>query len=147
MLYSQDGKLVSKAVDCYKRLRNWDAILTCVKTHEEHFTSEQRENLIKKYVPLALNSLYSLMTQDDMIEDMEDPLDIVYSLPAKKQRDYEITTAKDQTLDSQIPEQLTSEEEDEGKIRDSQVSGALHPSKTSSRIEEEESQVSMIGSR
>ena len=40
MLYSQDGKLVSKAVDCYKRLRNWDAILTCVKTHEEHFTQE-----------------------------------------------------------------------------------------------------------
>ena len=131
---------MSKAVDCYKRLRNWDAILTCVKTHEEHFTQDQRENLIKKYVPLALNSLYSLMTQDDMIEDMEDPLDSEYPpVPAKIQKDYDITTAKDQSLDSQIPEKQASEEEDEGEIRDSQVTGGLIPDKTSSRIEEEES--------
>ena len=74
MLYSEDGKLVSKAVDCYKRLQNWDAILSVVKSHEQHFTQEQREELIKKYVPLALNNLYSLMTHDEMVEDI-DPLE------------------------------------------------------------------------
>ncbi len=98
MLYSQDGKLVSKAVDCYKKLKNWDAILSCVKTHEEYFTQEQRENLIKKYVPLALNSLYSLMTQDEMVEDID--LDEVPSKSTKKMKDYEITTAKDPTIDT-----------------------------------------------
>lgn len=37
MLYSE-GKMVAKAVDCYKMMRNWDAILNCVKTHEDEFT-------------------------------------------------------------------------------------------------------------
>ncbi len=74
------------------------------------------------------------MTQDDMIEDMDDPLDSDYPLQAKKQKDYDITTAKDQTLVSQIPEQQASEEEDEGEICYSKGSGALIPDKTSSRI-------------
>jgi pentatricopeptide repeat protein len=39
MLYSE-GKNVSKAVECYKKMKNWDAILQCVKTHEQDFTQE-----------------------------------------------------------------------------------------------------------
>lgn len=60
---------MSKAVECYKKMKNWDAILQCVKTHEQDFTQEQRQELIKKYVPLALNSLYSLITNDEMVSD------------------------------------------------------------------------------
>lgn len=56
--------MVTKAVDCYRKLKNWDAILNCVKTNENDFTQEQREQLIKKYVPLALNNLYTLITHD-----------------------------------------------------------------------------------
>jgi len=61
MLYSE-GKMVTKAVDCYKMMKNWDAILNCIKVHETEFTQEQREQLIKRYVPLALNNLYTLIT-------------------------------------------------------------------------------------
>lgn len=68
MLYSE-GKMVTKAVECYKKLKNWDAILNCVKVNENEFTQAQREQLIKKYVPLALNSLYTLITHDD--EDLQ----------------------------------------------------------------------------
>jgi hypothetical protein len=66
MLYSE-GRMVTKAVDCYRKMKNWDAILNCVKNHESDFTQEQREQLIKKYVPLALNSLYTLITHDEDI--------------------------------------------------------------------------------
>jgi pentatricopeptide repeat protein len=31
-LYSEGG-MVTKAVECYKLMRNWDAILNCVKEH------------------------------------------------------------------------------------------------------------------
>jgi hypothetical protein len=54
--------MVVKAVECYKKLGNWDAILECVKANETEFTQAQREHLIRKYVPLALNSLYSIIT-------------------------------------------------------------------------------------
>lgn len=37
MLYSE-GKMVTKAVECYKKLKNWDAILNCVKVNESEFT-------------------------------------------------------------------------------------------------------------
>ena len=67
-LYSE-GKFVTKAVECYKKMRNWDAILYCIKIHEGEFTQEQKESLIYKYVPLALNSLYTIMTNDQLIED------------------------------------------------------------------------------
>lgn len=102
MLYSE-GKNVSKAVECYKKMKNWDAILQCVKTHEEDFTQEQRQELIKKYVPLALNSLYSLITQDEMVsedEEAEEALDV--PMQPKKIRDFEVKTPQMMSVTSQI---------------------------------------------
>ena len=91
MLYSE-GKNVSKAVECYKKLKNWDAILQCVKTHEQDFTQEQRQELIKKYVPLALNNLYSLITHDEMVSDGGESSDEDNGkqMPARQLRDFEI---------------------------------------------------------
>jgi hypothetical protein len=104
MLYSEGG-MVSKAVDCYKKLKNWDAILQCVKTHEADFTQAQREALIKKYVPLALNSLYTLITQDTMVEGDEeaeaDAKEIV--------KDYDVKTMK--SVIKEADEESEEEEE------------------------------------
>ena len=81
--------MVTKAVECYKSMRNWDAILNCVKNHESDFTQEQREQLIKRYVPLALNSLYSLITNDvDEGEESEEEV-----VPRESMlKDYEVKT-------------------------------------------------------
>lgn len=57
-----------RAIDCYKKIKNWDAILNVIQTNEEEFTMEQREEMIFKYVPLALNSLYTLITDDNTVE-------------------------------------------------------------------------------
>ena len=66
-LYSE-GKAVTQAVNCYKKMKNWDAILNCVKMNEDEFSQEQREKLISKYVPLALNSLYHIVIKDTFEE-------------------------------------------------------------------------------
>jgi hypothetical protein len=57
--------MAPKAVECYKLMRNWDAILECVKSNQDEFTQAQREHIIRKYVPLALNGLYSAVTNEE----------------------------------------------------------------------------------
>jgi hypothetical protein len=70
-LYSE-GKAVTQAVECYKKMKNWDAILNCIKVNENEFSQEQREKYISKYVPLALNSLYHIVINDTFNEHEED---------------------------------------------------------------------------
>jgi hypothetical protein len=61
--YSKAGKLFevtheySRAIDCYCVVREWDNILQCIHTHSSLMRPEEREILIKKYVPLALETL------------------------------------------------------------------------------------------
>ncbi len=121
MLYSE-GKNVSKAVECYKKMKNWDAILQCVKTHEEDFTQEQRQELIKKYVPLALNSLYSLITQDEMVSDEENEPEELPVQP-KKIRDFEVKTPLVMSVTSKIqPSNDVIEEEVDETIEEEEDS-------------------------
>ena len=34
------GGLISKCIECYEVMKNWDAILQCIKDHEKDFTFE-----------------------------------------------------------------------------------------------------------
>lgn len=125
MLYSEGG-MVSKAVDCYKRLRNWDAILQCVKTHEADFTQAQREQLIKKYVPLALNSLYTLMTTDNLVDGDSDEETAELQKPKETLvKDYDIKTMKS----------VIKEEESEDEVLENQEGDSSEEERKSDQAE------------
>ena len=56
-LYEKAG-LVTKAIECYESNGDWEQLLHCLHRNKDHFKAEERQSLINKYVPVALNSLY-----------------------------------------------------------------------------------------
>jgi hypothetical protein len=67
------ASLVSKAIDCYESSGDWEQLLHCLHRNKDFFKNEERQALINKYVPVALNSLYKLYSQSaEKGEDIED---------------------------------------------------------------------------
>lgn len=58
-LYEQ-AKLVTKAIECHESAGDWEQLLHCLHRNKDFFKPEERQALINKYVPVALNSLYKL---------------------------------------------------------------------------------------
>jgi hypothetical protein len=61
---------VSKAIECYEANGAWEQLLHCLHRNKDFFKHEERQALINKYVPVALNSLYKLYSQS--AEDGQD---------------------------------------------------------------------------
>jgi tetratricopeptide (TPR) repeat protein len=66
-LYEQAG-LVTKAIECLEANGDWEQLLHCLHRNKDFFKAEERQALINKYVPVALNSLYKLYSEDELDE-------------------------------------------------------------------------------
>lgn len=58
-LYEKAG-LITKAIECYELNGDWEQVLHCLNRNKDFFKPEERQSMIIKYVPIALNSLYRL---------------------------------------------------------------------------------------
>ena len=54
------ARLFSNAFECYERLEDWDGLLQCLHRNKDCFPADEREALVDRYVPIALNQLYTL---------------------------------------------------------------------------------------
>ena len=52
--YAKAG-LFANAFECYERLGDWEGLLMCLSKNKDFFKKEERESLIEKYFPIALN--------------------------------------------------------------------------------------------
>ena len=59
-----------RAIEAFKVIRNWEAILDCIHNCSDAMSREERETLIKKYIPIALEALMPkvVSVQDDEIQ-------------------------------------------------------------------------------
>ena len=57
--YAKAG-LFANAFECYERLQDWEGLLICLSRNKDMFRKDERDSLIEKYFPIALNSLYNL---------------------------------------------------------------------------------------
>jgi hypothetical protein len=65
------ANLVTRAIECYEANGDWEQLLHCLHRNKEFFKLEERQSLINKYVPVALNTLYKLYSQENDSEDEE----------------------------------------------------------------------------
>ena len=64
------AQLFANAFECYERLQDWEGLLMCLSQNKHYFGKEERESLIEKYFPIALNQLYTLYaTLDPTVGD------------------------------------------------------------------------------
>ena len=64
------GNLVRKAISCYEAQKDWEMILKCIKENETNLSDEERQALINKYVPKALDAVYSMYTGEQEEEGL-----------------------------------------------------------------------------
>jgi hypothetical protein len=64
------AKLFANAFECFERLQDWEGLLLCLSRNKDFFKKEERESLVEKYFPIALNQLYQLYSNlDPMAEN------------------------------------------------------------------------------
>lgn len=65
----EEAKLITKAIECYESDGDWEQLLHCLHRNKDSFKQEEKESLVNKYVPIALNSLYKLFFSTGEDED------------------------------------------------------------------------------
>lgn len=60
----EEGRMMPRAIECYEITQSWEQLLHSLSRSKDQFKEEEREALVNKYVPVALNSLYKSMSED-----------------------------------------------------------------------------------
>ncbi len=58
------GKLITRAIECYEQLGAWEQLLHCLHKNSSCFREDERQRLANRYIPIALNKLYLLLTNE-----------------------------------------------------------------------------------
>lgn len=61
----EDSNLPLKAFECYELEEDWEGLLLCLNRQKHKFRPLERDTLINRYVPIALNSIYHLMNNEN----------------------------------------------------------------------------------
>ena len=56
--YFEMGNLFMRAIECYEQSSEWELLLHCLNRNQDQLNDHERESMIKKYVPIALNNIY-----------------------------------------------------------------------------------------
>ena len=54
----EQGNIMPRAIECYEITQSWEQLLNSLSRCKDQFKDEERQALVNKYVPIALNSLY-----------------------------------------------------------------------------------------
>ena len=58
----EQGKMMPRAIECYEMTESWEQLLHSLSRCKDQFKDEEREAMVNKYVPIALNSLYKMLS-------------------------------------------------------------------------------------
>ena len=56
--FFEKGDMIMRAIQCYEQMGEWELLLNCLNRSQDKFGESERQSLINKYVPIALNNIY-----------------------------------------------------------------------------------------
>jgi hypothetical protein len=118
----EESNLILKALQCYEYLRDWEKILLCLNRNKHKFKENQRESLINKYVPIALNSIFRMLNSGDSEENRGKALeekyfkDIPHIVEEQSEESEEDEPEITEVEGQQVVEEEHSEEEKEKTV-------------------------------
>ena len=56
--YYSEARLFTSAIQCYEQLEDWDGLIQCLYKYKDHYGAQEKQALLEKYFPIALNSVY-----------------------------------------------------------------------------------------
>ena len=67
----EENELYLKSFECYESEGDWEDLLLCLNRNKDKFQAAERDALIRRFLPFALNSLYQSLTQRGDEENRE----------------------------------------------------------------------------
>ena len=115
----EESNLILRALECYEYLRDWEGVLLCLNRNKNQFQESQKESLINKYVPIALNSIFRMLNNGDQTEEnkgkaLEDKY--LKNIPAIKEEESDY----DSQQDSDDEENKQKEENEDKKEQENE---------------------------
>ena len=56
--FFERGDMFLRAIECYEQIGEWEMLLNCLNRNQHKLGENERQSLINKYVPIALNNIY-----------------------------------------------------------------------------------------
>lgn len=110
----EKANLITKSIECYEASGEWEQLLHCLHRNKEFFRQEERQSLINKYVPVALNSLYKLYSQEDEDNELDEE-------NKGKMQEMKIKLKYQKKVDVIAEEDEDQDDEDEETIREGNI--------------------------
>lgn len=112
----EKGKLITRAIECYEQLGAWEQLLHCLHKNSACFREDERQRLANRYIPIALNKLYLLLTDESSeVTALEKNKGIVQELKIKRK-----FAEKQEAIEEEDEEDdyTSSEEEEASELMD-----------------------------
>ena len=61
--------LIARAIECYEKAEAWEQLLHCLYKSNNCFRASEFESLQRKFVPIALNKLYLILSGEEKIKE------------------------------------------------------------------------------
>ena len=112
----EECDLVLRSLECYEYLQDWESILTCLSRNKDKFQESQKEALINKYVPIALNSVFRMLShgeaEDNKGKEFEEKYMKKVHNPIEEESDYDSDSdEEDEDVKEKLEESKNKEEE------------------------------------
>ena len=130
--------LYLKAFECFEYEKDWDGLLLCLNRNKVKFLPHERDSLINRYVPIALNSIYYIISEKAGAEDNKGK--IMEEKYAKNKIDIikeEFNSEEDSDEDTEQIQNITVKEETKD-AEESEVSHIEENKKVDPSLEDEE---------
>ena len=127
------ANLITKSIECFEACGEWEQLLHCLHRNKDFFKQEERQSLINKYVPVALNSLYKLYSEEDEENELdEENKGKLQEMKIKLKYQKKVDVIREEDDEDEL-----EDEEDENETVEDEEQAEL--SKTSKTMKREES--------
>ena len=99
--YFEKGDLFLRSIECYEQLSEWELLLHCLNRNQHKLGERERQSMINKYVPIALNNIYSAYGMVDRKDQVPagDQGNLGARVEQKIQEKYKVSDAIDEEGD------------------------------------------------
>lgn len=107
----EKGNLILRSIECYEQAELWKQLLQCLHRNSSFFKELDRQALVNKYVPIALNSIYREAYQVNKASGQD--MNLADKAMEKTKKKYQADEIKEE---DEYGNEISSEEQEDGEL-------------------------------
>lgn len=115
--FFERGDLFLRSIECFEQLGEWELLLHCLNRNQHRLGEAERQSMINKYVPIALNNIYSAYGMVDKKDDVPagDKGNVGQRVEQKIQQKYQVDAIQEEEDVDEYGEELAFDSGDDSE--------------------------------